>query len=264
MLMMSTENSLWLAGVFGEVVVFVILVRRRAWRTFPFFFAFCLWEPLTDAANLLVLHSFQGIYPTVYLSETVLDSFLQFAVLVEIAWAVLRPIRGSLPQRTLPLIVLMVFILGAAVWPFSGLHMLSGLPPTFRWIVHVQQTTSILRILFFLLLAACSQLLSIGWRDRELQVVTGLGIYSIVSLLAAMMHTRETSVVQYGHLNQLVAASFVCSTAYWAFSFAQKEAPRREFTPQMQSFLLAVAGAARAERAALAESASPTRRQENL
>jgi hypothetical protein len=41
---------------------------------------------------------------------------------------------------------------------------------------------------------------------------------------------------------------------YWTVSFAQKEAERREFTPQMRGFLLAAAGAARANRIALTES----------
>lgn len=259
--MMSIENSLWLAGVLGEAVVLAILIYRHAWRTMPFFFLFCVWEPLTDGGIFLVHQYYFDVYSTAYLTQAVVDSALVFSVLVEIAWSVLRPIRNSLPRRTLPIIIVLVVALGAAVWPFSGLHLLADLTPTIRGIVHVQQTAAILRILFFLLLAGFSQLLSIGWRDRELQVVTGLGIYSLVSLLAAMMHTRETSVTQYGHLNQLVIASYLCSLAYWAFSFAQKEAPRREFTPQMQSFLLAVAGAARAERTALAES---TARRKNL
>ncbi|HEY6488585.1 MAG TPA: hypothetical protein VIY99_05630, partial [Terracidiphilus sp.] len=63
------------------------------------------------------------------------------------------------------MIIVLVIALGAAVWPFSGLHLLADLTPTIRGIVHVQQTAAILRILFFLLLAGFSQLLSIGWRD---------------------------------------------------------------------------------------------------
>ncbi len=55
-------------------------------------------------------------------------------------------------------------------------------------------------------------------------------------------------------------ASFLCSLIYWVFSFAQKQAERREFTPQMQNMLLAVAGVARADRAALAESILESRR----
>jgi hypothetical protein len=41
---------------------------------------------------------------------------------------------------------------------------------------------------------------------------------------------------------------------YWIVSFAQKEAERREFTPQMRNFLLAAAGGARATRIAMTES----------
>jgi hypothetical protein len=123
----------------------------------------------------------------------------------------------------------------------------------------MQQTVSILRIGFFLILAGCSQLLSIGWRDRELQVATGMGFYSLVSLGAALLNTHQASLVQYKHLNQFVIGSFLCSLLYWVASFAQKEAQRREFTPQMQDLLLAVAGVARAERAALADASKKQR-----
>lgn len=259
---MSFENLLWLAGLVGEAVVLAILIYRRVWRTFPLFFAFCIWQFAGDSGNVVVRYFFPELYAAAYLTQAVIDSVLGFSVLIEIAWSVLRPIQNSLPRRTLPIIIVLVIALGAVVWPFAGLHLLADQTSVVRNIVHVQQTAAILRILFFLLLAGFSQLLSIGWRDRELQVVTGLGIYSLVSLLAAMMHTRETSAAQYYHLNQLVIAAYLCSLGYWAFSFLQKEAQRREFTPQMQSFLLAVAGAARAERSALAESTAPHRRKD--
>jgi hypothetical protein len=57
-------------------------------------------------------------------------------------------------------------------------------------------------------------------------------------------------------MNRILTASFFCSMIYWVFSFAQQEAERREFTPQMQSFLLAVAGNARSTRMTLANSAT--------
>jgi hypothetical protein len=52
-------------------------------------------------------------------------------------------------------------------------------------------------------------------------------------------------------------AAYSCSLLYWAVCFAQQEAERREFTPQMQSLLLAVAGTARTTRIALADSVAP-------
>jgi hypothetical protein len=125
----------------------------------------------------------------------------------------------------------------------------------------MQQTTSILRILAFLLLAGCSQLLSIGWRDRELQIATGLGFFSIVSLAVEMIRSHLAMGPQFRHLNRFVVAGSVCSSLYWVVCFAQKEAERREFTPQMEHFLLAVAGSARSTRMALGDATSAKRRK---
>ena len=85
-------------------------------------------------------------------------------------------------------------------------------------------------------------------------MATGLGIYSLVSVAVTMLQSHQTTLDQYVLLNRIAIAGFLCSLLYWVFSFAQKEAERRAFTPQMQNMLLAVAGVARADRAALAES----------
>lgn len=118
---------------------------------------------------------------------------------------------------------------------------------------HLVQTFAIIRILFFLVLAAFSQLLAIGWRDRELQVATGLGIYSVASLGAALLHAQMPGADRYHHVDQLVVVSYIVSLIYWAVSFLQQEAPRQEFTPRMQSILLTVSGAARTNRIAVQE-----------
>jgi len=216
-----------------------------------------VWGLLSDAGNYIVQQYFAQSYTTVYFIETIVDSALEFSVLVELAWSVLRPIRASLSRKTLLVVAVLIVAAGVALWPFSGIRDLGHYPPIWRDLVHLQQTTSFLRVLFFMLLAGCSQLLSIGWRDRELQVATGLGFYSIVSMAVTVLQSHQGMGQQYVHLNQFVSASYVLSLAYWAFSFATKEAERREFTPQMQSFLLAMAGTARTTRIALAEPPTP-------
>jgi hypothetical protein len=200
----------------------------------------------------VVLRFSPNHYVAAYLGGLVVDSALEFSVLVELAWSVLRPLRASLSRKALGGVAAIILFAGAAIWPFSGIHELGQYPVAWRNLVHLQQTASILRVLFFLLLAGCSQLLSIGWRDREMQVATGLGFYSIVSLAVSILNSHQGMGQQYLYLNQFVVASYVLSLTYWAFSFATKEAPRREFTPQMQSFLLAVAGNARTTRIAMA------------
>ncbi len=113
---------------------------------------------------------------------------------------------------------------------------------------------SVLRILLFLLLAGCSQLLSISWRDRELQVATGLGFYSLATLAVSMIQPHLSTSTQYVLVNQIGFGSFLCAMLYWIFSFSQKEEARQEFTPQMQRVLLAMAGTARTARVALEDS----------
>ncbi len=52
-----------------------------------------------------------------------------------------------------------------------------------------------------------------------------------------------------------MTAGYVCCLAVLGVSaLAQKEAQRREFTPQMRSFLLAAAGAARSTRVTMTDS----------
>jgi hypothetical protein len=261
MLTVSLDNKLWVATVVVEVAIAALLVYRRAWRNLPVFCAFCAWVLLSDAGNYVVQRYFTKSYTTVYLVETIIDSVLEISVLVELAWSVLRPIRAKLSRKALVGVGVVIVAVGAVIWPFAGIHGIAELPPVWRNLVHVEQTASILRILFFLVLAGFSHLLSIGWRDRELQVATGLGIYSIVSLSVDIVHSHQGMSPLYGRLNQFVAASYICSLLYWVYSFATKEAERREFTPQMQSFLLAMAGNAKATRIALADSSTPIDRK---
>jgi len=261
----SLDNTLWFAAMVAEAVVIGPLIYRRIWRTLPVFCVYCAWGLLSDTGGYAIARFFAGRashnYLIIFLAQTMVDSALVFGVLVELAWSILRPLRSSLPRGALAVVAVLILAVGAAIWPFAGIHGLANFTPEWRNLVRMQQTASILRILFFLALAGCSQLLSIGWRDRELQVATGLGFYSMVSLAVEVLHTHQVMGQQYRYLNQLVAASYVCSLLYWVFSFAQQEAARRAFTPEMQNLLLAVAGTARTARIALTDSAAAKNRK---
>lgn len=256
---MSLETAAFFAGNVAEAVVVALLFYRRAWRTLPFFFIYSI-ECLAGSILFYVVQ--QRCSATVtfntYFYESMLDFALQFCVLVEVAWSVFRPYQKSLPRYSVWILGTLIAAVGIAIWPFvnpvSPAH--AVMMVQWRMLVRSQQTVSILRVLLFLVLAGFSQLLSIGWKDRELQVATGLGFYSLVSLSITVWHSHQTTDVQYRSLEGLLAAIYVCPLLYWVFSFSQKEAERREFSPQMQGLLLAVAGAARSTRIAMADSPS--------
>jgi hypothetical protein len=218
---------------------------------------------LSNVLAYLIYRYYPSVYFTAYLVQVIVDSTLEFGVLVELAWSVLRPVRASLSRVTLMVIGALILVAAAAIWPFAALPGLVDISKQGLLLVQLQQTVSILRVLFFVLLAGGSQFLSLGWRDRELQVATGLGLYSLAGLTAAMIHMHQTSASQYQHLGEVVVAGNLCCLLYWAVSFAQKEAERRQFTPQMQNMLLSVAGAAHITRVALEDSrASKVRKQD--
>lgn len=258
---MSLDNAFWLTGIMLEAAVIGLLLYRRIWRTLPVFCLYCAWDLFSSTAAYPILRFFPASYLTAYLAETVVDSILEFSILVELAWSVLRPFRASLPRGALLAICGLIVALGAAIWPFAVIPGFGNFPPEWHLLMRLEQTTAILRILLFLALAGCSQLLSIGWRDRELQVVSGLGFYSLVGLAVAMLHTHQTMGPLFNHLQQFVVAGGLCSLLYWVACFAQKAPERREFSPQMRNMLLAVAGTARTARIALADSAADKRRK---
>jgi hypothetical protein len=251
---LSLDIALWFAYIAVEAALVGLLLYRRALRSLPVFFSYCIWDILSNIGTFLVHKYYPASYFRAYLAQTIIDATLLFCVLVELAWSALRPARASLSRWFLLVVAALILIAGVATWPLAALPGLAHVSRQAHLLAQIQQTVSILRILFFLLLAGVGQLLSISWRDRELQVATGLGVVSIVSLAATMLHMHQTTAAQYQLLGEIIVASYVCCMVYWVFCFSQKEVERRQFTPQMQSLLLAVAGAAHSSRVALTES----------
>ncbi len=256
MILNHIDTAIWVACLLASGMVIAMLFFRHIWRTLPIFCVYCVWDVVSNVAlNLASQHLQVKVFFQVEFARAIVDSALIFCVLVELAWSVLRPVRASLPRSSMVLLGVLILVGATAIWPFAALpgmeHATSREGMIF---LQLQQTMWIVRILVFLVLAGASQLLSIGWRDRELQVATGFGLYAIVGLTVAVLETHQSTASQYGQYERIAAVSYFCCLLYWVVSFAQKQAERREFTPQMRDFLLAAAGAARTTRVTMTES----------
>ena len=259
---MSIDIALWLSGQVAEAAVICLLVYRQIWRRFPFFLLYSIWSLAGNVGLYPILRMRLPIYQDAYFVMTAIDSVLLFCVLTELGLSILRPIRASLP-RALPFVVAgLILALGAAIWPFVSFPGASDLSPVQAVVARLEQDVSVLRVVVFLCLAGLSQFLSLGFRDRELQIATGLGFYSLVGVAVAMLHTHQATAAQYSHWNRIVVASYLCSMLYWIFSFMQQEAERREMSPQMQGLLLSLAGSAQSTRAAMASSSQRERNKQ--
>jgi hypothetical protein len=110
---------------------------------------------------------------------------------------------------------------------------------------------ALLRLGIFAAIAFFAQMLGISWKNHVLQLATGLAFYSTVSLIVATIQSSMGLTNQFHPLGQIQVASYLGTLAFWVWSFVRQEAPRKEFSPQMQNFLLSIAGTTRSARIAV-------------
>jgi hypothetical protein len=256
---MTLDSNLELVFAIVQAIVIVLLIIRRIYKALPLFSSYLIWLLLLQGASALLStysESHRASYEHQFFIASIFDIVFLLCVLAELSMSVLSPIRSSLPRWTGLVVAGILALVFGVIWNFAIPPGFSNLTTTSQQAVHIDIASSVLRIVFFLVLAGFSQLLALGWRDRELQIATGLGFYSLVSLSVMVLHMNQgasnTDAIRMYHiLDRVVGVSYIVSMVYWVVSFAQKVPERREFTPQMQSFLLALAGNAREARVAL-------------
>jgi len=245
----------WISAVIQAMVI-GLLAYRRFYKKLPLFFSYLVWLLIVLVANVALSPS---VLQKIFVIAEIVDAAFMFCVLVELSMSVLSPIRSALPSWTVYGVAGIIAVAFGLIWPFAKPPGFNTLEPLSKMEIHVDMAISVLPIVFFLALAACSQWLSLSWRDRELQIGTGLGIFALatlcVTLLKMNVGTASTDAIRtYHRLDQAQAASYIAAMLYWLVSFAQKVPERRDFTPQMENFLLALAGNARSARVAMRDS----------
>jgi hypothetical protein len=120
----------------------------------------------------------------------------------------------------------------------------------------VDTTMAILRLATFLLIAGFSQLLGLNWKNHVLQLASGLAFYAVVTIIVDFSQSHLRGGPEYGRqffaLDHLRIGGYLCTLYFWSYAFAKKEAPRKEFSPQMAKFLVSMSSTAQRQRAVLA------------
>lgn len=240
----NVDFVLWIAGFIGEALCLSVLTLRLANRTFPVFYIWMASNVLLDPTLYwLAQHASPITYARVYFAIDLPQSLLEVGIIVEIAIAVLRPVKRSLPKR-LPFILLTVLSVVGVLGFFFATRLNASTLTHPRGFQIFDTTMAIVRLATFILIAGFSQMLGVGWKNRILQLASGLGFYAAVSLIVSIAQSHLRGGPDYGDryfaLDHLRIASYVCALYYWVFSFARKEAKRKEFSPQMEEFLVSM------------------------
>jgi hypothetical protein len=236
-----------LLGLLAEISLFVVLLVRRQYRSFPIFTLCIACNLLSDIGVGILIVTAPHVGRSVTLGLLPLQYLLDLAVLLEISWHVLRPVYTSLPRGSIGVFVtaMILAVLGGVLLAYhfgnTGNKVQDLKPP-------LDLMVGLLRMLIFAATAGFSQLLGIGWKNRVLQLATGLSFYSAADLIATLVerYSGDTS-----NLEAIRVFAWAIELGFFLWVFTTKEVRRREFSPQMEQFLVTLAQRARVARTVL-------------
>jgi hypothetical protein len=237
--------TIGLLDLLGQIVLFVVLIVRRKYRSFPIFTCYIAFNLLYDIGlGALVVAYSQNLGRSLAFALLPVQYLIEVAVLLEIAWHVLRPVQASLPKGTIR------FFIGLVIVAVIGGTLLAWhVDTTGNKLQDIKApldlTVGLLRLLVFVATAAFAQLLGITWKDKVLQLATALSFYSAASLILSLVERAA------GTQEPIRAFLFLLEIGSLIWVFTTKDAERREFSPQMEQFLVTLAGRAKHARTAL-------------
>ncbi len=255
----TLDNVNIAAGVVLQAILAFVLIRRGLARYYPIFLIYLLLNLMEDPLGW-ALQGSSTVYLRFYFVATILDYILQLLVLFEIARNVIRPSKRSIPFPVAPVSIIGILLCALIALSFSPQVQLIGLGHTREVLIRISLVLAILKILLFAGLALFAQVLGIGWKSHVLQLATGFAFYGAVSFMVQLSSTHvsgtdeQSYVVHLVRLAQTQSGAYFCTLVFWIWAFSRNEAPRKDFTPQMQEVLVTIAQSAKRTRLAVTRS----------
>jgi len=254
---LTVDGVLGTVTLVAEAAIAYLMIKRGSRRDYPILLTYMFFNLVEDPLAWILRNS--HIYPKFYFTCTVLDYLLQLLIIFEIGRNVLRPSKRSLPFRLWPIVTGGILVCAIVAATFSPQIQSSDNAAT-HVLIRVTLGLAILKLLLFAGMAGFAQFLGIGWKSRVLQLASALAFYGAVSLLVQLSSSHLSS-ADPSYMPHIIRFAQIQSGAYnlmlilWIWAFSQNEAPRKDFTPQMQEVLVTIAGAAKRTRLAVTRSA---------
>jgi hypothetical protein len=254
---LTVDGSLATLTLAGQAAIAYLMIKRGSSRDYPILLTYMFFNLVEDPLAWMLQHA--PFYPKFYFTVTVLDYLLQFLIILEIGRNVLRPSKRSLPFRLWPIVTGGILVCAIVAATFSP-QVQSTSNAAAHLLLRVTLGLAILKLLLFAGMAGFAQFLGIGWKSRVLQLASALAFYGAVSLLVQLSssHLSSTDPSYMAHLvrfAEIQSGAYNIMLIFWIWAFSRNEAPRKDFTPQMQEVLVTIAGAAKRTRLAVTRSA---------
>lgn len=256
---LTLDGVIVATGLLLEAALVLVIFRKGLAKLYPVFLLYLLVN-MTEDPLTWILNGPGPRYARFYFVITVLDYLLQLLVLFEVSSNVFRPSRKSLPFPAWPVALVGALICAAIAATLSPQFHVASLHSVSQLFFRVTLGLALLKLLLFAFMIGFAQLLGIGWKNHVLQLATGLAFFGTVSvsIQIAVSHLRGSDqiafVSQYVQLTQIQAVAYLATLGFWIWAFSRNEAPRKDFTPQMQQVLVTIAATARRTRLAVTRS----------
>jgi hypothetical protein len=171
---------LWWGELPLQAILLYVLVRKKAFRTFPWFFAYTLFAVAAGTGRFLVRdHHFA--YFWVYWITQAISSGLGIAVMYEVFQKIFRNFSRL---WWFPPIFPLTAILCLALTIFRSVTVPSGLEGgAIAWIVGTELGLRLLQVAMFALLVTMVLLFGLRWRQQAFGICAGYGLHASVALL---------------------------------------------------------------------------------
>lgn len=199
-------------------LLFALLVWRRAYKIFPFFFAYVAFAVAADSARFASLgHSPYRI--TYWVTESIYD-ILGILVMYEVLWSVLGSLARS---RSTRLILPILMVVGTGL---SLAHRQAVPPRVTGFLVYIvlgEIAVRFVQVLVFAGLVTLVPLIGLRWRQYPFGVATGFGLYATVMLLTTVKFSDFGTRFKFlWGITSVVAYSVAVLIWIWFFSVPQK------------------------------------------
>jgi hypothetical protein len=215
------------------VLLLFLMLRNRAFKVCPWFFAYVAFGVGADGARFAA-HSHPHAYKVIYWSTDAVYCVLGILAMYEVFRAVLSA-RLWWTHLIFPAIVVAAILLSLV----HACAVPSQVSSPLLYIVTAEIVVRFVQVLIFFGLAVLGMLFGLRWRQYPLGIAAGFGLYSTVELLSTIKYSDfGTRFKFWWDVLPLVAYSVAVLIWIWFFRVPQKEDPPLD--PKLVAHYIAV------------------------
>lgn len=233
-----SARVLWATGFCELVVLVLVLIARRRWRTVPVFSAYISFQVIETIA-LYCTHRFGSsqAYFWLFWIGAIVDLGLQIAVVFELTGIVLKPtgtwVRDA--RKMFLLLALAGTVLAAAIS--------YGVNPTVpnsldNWIEKGNLFAAMLNAQLFVAMGLASTRLGLAWRHHVMGIATGWAVWAVIGLFVEAAFSYFGANWRGVVLDNVRIVAYQIATIYWTINLWLPEPETRTLSSEMQSYLI--------------------------